>query len=146
MKTFKEAKPPKAPKQTRIPLTPEARAEKQSTRFKEKLARAKAQGLCRHCGEPTIPRQTRCEPCAEEHRSARRIHDAKRYAKAKAERELARSIGLQAKILAGGPTKCRECPKPPRLGQTRCDRCATLHIEYDRRNRAKKKGSTQKVE
>ena len=134
------------PKQKRTPLTPEERKERQSTRSKEKRAEDKANDVCRHCDNPPTRSQTRCDLCAEKHRVERRISDAKRYAKAKAERELARSIALQAKILAGGPTKCRECPKPPRLGQTRCDRCATLHIEYDRRSRAKKKGSTQKVE
>ena len=40
--------------------------------------RAKELGLCRSCNAKAILGQTRCETCAEKHRTARRIYDAKR--------------------------------------------------------------------
>ena len=63
---------PKEPKPKRTPLTPEAKKERQRTRFKERLEEAKALGLCRHCREPAIEGQTRCESCAERHREGYR--------------------------------------------------------------------------
>ena len=73
---------PKEPVPKRIPLTPEERRERQRAAFraafKEKLEKAKSLGLCRHCGEPAIDSQTRCDSCAEKHRISRREHDRKR--------------------------------------------------------------------
>ena len=74
----RKLKTPKEPVPKRIPLTPEERRERQRTAFKEKLEKAKSRGFCRHCGEPAIEGQTRCEPCAEQHRVSRREHDRKR--------------------------------------------------------------------
>ena len=134
---------PKNPKKKRIPLTPEARREIQRTNHKEKLANAKASGLCRDCGEPAIEGQTRCEKCAEKHRVSRRKNDAERRAKANEANQLKRAMALAEKIEAGGPTKCRHCQDPPRYGQTRCERCADRHNEYRRRGEAKKRAQAQ---
>ena len=96
-------------------------------------------GLCRQCGEPAIEGQTRCEVCAETHRVSRRKHDAKRNAKAKQVKDLARATALEEKIARGGPNKCRDCKDPPRPGQTRCDPCAERHNAHNRKREAKKK-------
>ena len=61
-------------------LTPEARRERKRTSHKEKLERAKSLGTCRHCGEPAILGQTRCEQCAERHRISRRTYNRRRPA------------------------------------------------------------------
>ena len=74
----RKLKTPKEPVPKRIPLTPEERRERQRAAFKEKLEKAKSFGLCRHCGEPAIDSQTRCDSCAEKHRISRREHDRKR--------------------------------------------------------------------
>ena len=50
---------------------------------KERSQQAKALGLCKHCGNPAIPGQTRCESCAEKHRVSRRRSDAIRMAMTK---------------------------------------------------------------
>ena len=134
---------PKERKEKRIPLTPEARKERQRTNHKEKLAKAKASGLCRHCGEPAIEGQTRCDRCAERHRLSGRVYGIKSRAKAKEAREMAQAMAPAENIPAGGPTKCRECQDPPRPGQTRCDRCATRHNENRRRREAEKKAQAQ---
>ena len=123
------------------------RAERQPADAKERQRKydankrimAKEQGLCRHCGDPAIEDQTRCETCAEEHRIQRRQNDANRHAKAKEDRLLQRTIALAEKIAAGGRTKCRRCKKPPRPGQTRCEQCAKRHIEYLRKSKDKRK-------
>ena len=80
---------PKEPREKRIPLTPEARKERQRKQFKERLEKAKSLGLCRHCGEPAIEGRTRCVPCAETHQVSRRRYDAERRAKFKGAEELA---------------------------------------------------------
>ena len=134
---------PKERKEKRIPLTPEARKERQRTNHKEKLAKAKASGLCRHCGEPAIEGQTRCDRCAERHRLSGRVYGIKSRAKAKEAREMAQAMAPAENIPAGGPTKCRECQNPPRPGQTRCGRCATRHNENRRRREAEKKAQPQ---
>ena len=74
--------PPKAPAPKKVPLTSEERKQRQKVQWKEKYVRAKALGLCRHCGEPAIPGQTRCENCAEKHRVSLRAYDRKRSAAA----------------------------------------------------------------
>ena len=51
----------------------------------EKLQRAKDEGKCRHCSNPSIPGQTRCETCAEEHRVARRKSEKARRERKNAE-------------------------------------------------------------
>ena len=45
--------------------------------------RARELGLCRSCNAKAIPGQTRCETCAEKHRTARRVYDVKRREAAK---------------------------------------------------------------
>ena len=82
----RKPKASKDPKPKRIPLTPEAKKERQSARFKERLEEAKALGLCRHYHDPpvkAIEGQTRCHDCAEKHRLQRREYDKKRRAAAK---------------------------------------------------------------
>ena len=134
---------PKERKEKRIPLTPEARKERRRTNHKEKLAKAKASGLCRHCDEPAIEGQTRCDRCSEGHRLSGRVYGIKSRAKAKEAREMAQAMAPAENIPAGGPTKCRHCQNPPRPGQTRCGRCATRHNGYRRRSEAKKKAQAQ---
>ena len=53
------------------------RKEQQRLHAKEKRLQAKEAGLCRHCSEPAIPGQTRCETCAENHRQYRRRSKAR---------------------------------------------------------------------
>ena len=72
--------PPKDPTKKKTPLTPQARRERQRTRHKEKQERAKSLRICRHCGEPAIPGQTRCEHCAERHRISCKTYDRRRRA------------------------------------------------------------------
>ena len=105
----------------------------------EKRESAKALGICKHCGDPAIPDQTRCKKCAGKHQVAGRASAAKRYAEKKEARELKRAIALAEKIAAGGPAKCWECNEPPKPGQTRCERCANRQNQYQRRGKAKKK-------
>ena len=57
------------------------------------LETAKAIGKCKHCPQPAIPGQTRCESCAEKHRISRRKNDTDRRARQKAERQLTSSTG-----------------------------------------------------
>ena len=83
----RKPKTPEGPKPRRTPLTPEARKERQRTSFKKKLEDAKSLGLCRHCREPAIEGQTRCEKCAERHRARRREDDSGRRAAAKPSEE-----------------------------------------------------------
>ena len=83
----RKSKTPKDPKPKRTPLTPEARKERQRTSFKKKLEDAKSLGLCRHCPEPAIEGQTRCEKCAERHRARHREDDSRRRAAAKLSEE-----------------------------------------------------------
>ena len=64
----------------RVPLTPEERRERQRIQFKAKLEGAKSLGLCRHCGEPAIEGQTRCETCAEKHRGSHKNRQKERNA------------------------------------------------------------------
>ena len=52
-------------------------------RAREERRRAKEQCLCRDCGEPAIPDQTRCSTCAEKHRLSRRRWQAERRKKSK---------------------------------------------------------------
>ena len=136
----KKPAPPKDPIPKRIPLTPEAKKERQQAQWKQRYNDAKALGVCRHCSKPAIKGQTRCQQCAERHRVSRRTYDIKRHAKAKEARKLKQAIALAETIAAGAPTKCRECKNSPRPGQTRCDRCANRHNEYRKRGAAKKKG------
>ena len=79
-KGSKKRTAPKEPVPKRTPLTPEARRERQRTRHKEKRERAKSLGICRHCGEPAILGQTRCEQCAERHRISCKTYDRRRRA------------------------------------------------------------------
>ena len=58
-------------------LQPEHREASRQT-AKDWRERAKELGLCRDCREQAIPKQTRCEACAEKHRVSRRKNDAKR--------------------------------------------------------------------
>ena len=139
----KKVTPPKDPTKKRIPLTPQARRERQRLSNKQHLVKAKALGLCRHCGKPAIEGQTRCDRCAEKHRVSYKVYGIKRRAKAKEASQLKQAIALAEKIAAGAPTKCRQCKKPPRPGQTRCDRCANRHNEYRRRSEAIKKAQAQ---
>ena len=134
---------PKERKEKRIPLTPEARKERRRTNHKEKLAKAKASGLCRHCDEPAIEGQTRCDRCSEGHRLSGRVYGIKSRAKAKEAREMVQAMAPAENIPAGGPTKCRHCQDPPRPGQTRCERCADRHNGYRRRSEAKKRAQAQ---
>lgn len=141
----KKRTPPKDPVPKKAPLTPEARRERQRIRHKEKLERARLSGQCRHCGEPAIPSQTRCETCAEKHRVSRRLNDAKRNEKTKELRKSMRASAEAEDTATSGPTKCRHCKEPPRPGQTRCERCAKRHNEYRRRSEAKKKAAARPV-
>ena len=60
--------------------TPERR-EQHRLQAQEHRRKTKEQGLCRHCGDPAIPQQTRCETCADRHRMDRRRWQAERRAK-----------------------------------------------------------------
>ena len=59
--TTKKWTPPKDPSPKRIPLSPEAKREKNRKRDKEKRSTAKAMGLCRDCPQPAIDGLIRCE-------------------------------------------------------------------------------------
>ena len=86
----KTSRKPKAPKELKtkpLPLTPEARKERERARFKRQLEEFKALGLCRHCREPAIEGQTRCQRCAEQHRVRRREDDRRHRAAAKRSEE-----------------------------------------------------------
>ena len=48
------------------------RKEQHRLREQERRRKAKEQGLCRHCLNPAIPAQTRCETCVARHREYRR--------------------------------------------------------------------------
>ena len=89
---------PKEPAHKRQPLTPEGRKERRQTQHKEKLYRAKSLGLCRHCGEPAIGGQTRCDQCAEKHRISHRAYDRRRLAAAKQKDEVLRAKPAQATL------------------------------------------------
>ena len=82
-KKLKTPKTRKVPALKRTPLTPDERKERQRIQFKAKLERAKSLGLCRHCGEPAIQDQTRCETCAEKHRVSYKNKHRERYDAAK---------------------------------------------------------------
>ena len=117
----------------------DARGQKRKTtdQSQGETRQAKASGLCRHCGEPAIEGQTRCDRCAERHRlSGRSRHQV--APKAKEAREMAQAMAPAENIPAGGPTKCRECQDPPRPGQPDV-RCATRHNENRRRRREAKR-------
>ena len=59
---------------------------------KEYYWKARDAEKCRPpCKETAKPGETRCKKCAEKHRISRRMNDAKRYAKAKLEKEAQRS-------------------------------------------------------
>ncbi len=50
-------------------------------RYHRRTAARKAAGLCPRCGKrPPQPGRSLCEPCAEKHRIAGRVSDAKRRA------------------------------------------------------------------
>ena len=135
----KKPAPPKDPIPKRIPLTPEAKKERQQAQRRKRYNDAKALGVCRHCSKPAIKGQTRCQQCAERHRVSRRTYDIKRHAEAKEVKKLKQAIALAEKIAAGAPTKCRECKNAPRPGQTRCHRCANRHNEYRKRSGPKRR-------
>ena len=67
---------------------------------KEYYWKARDAEKCRPpCKETAKPGETRCKKCAEKHRISRRMNDAKRYAKAKLEKEAQRSeIPLMQKL------------------------------------------------
>ena len=52
------------------------RKEQRSLWNKLQRRKARESGLCRHCGEPASPSQTRCETCAEKNRVYRRKWEA----------------------------------------------------------------------
>ena len=54
----------------------------------KKREERKAAGLCRDCGDPTIPGKSKCEICAEKHRVIRRNSATKRRERLKAEKEI----------------------------------------------------------
>ena len=66
---------------------PERKEYKRQLRRKQNQI-AKETGKCKDCSDPAIPRQTRCEVCAEKHRQSRRKSDAARRAREKVDREL----------------------------------------------------------
>ena len=110
----KKRTPPKDPVPKKAPLTPEARRERRRIRHKEKLERVRLSGQCRHCSEPAIPSQTRCETCAEKHRVSRRLNDAKRDEKTKELRKCTRATAEGEATATSAPTKCRHCKEPSR--------------------------------
>ena len=71
---------PKASEPERRPAPTPVEAESSRQRLleharlqaQEHRRKAKAQGLCRDCLSPSIPDQTRCSPCASQHREQRR--------------------------------------------------------------------------
>ena len=84
-------RPPKNASPPRVKKIPEEQREHEGPRqlqpeHKEASRRAakdwresaKELGLCRDCRKQAIPKQTRCEACAEKHRVSRRKNDAKR--------------------------------------------------------------------
>ena len=119
----KSARPKKPSKQPsnrkasprRTPLTPDEKAErnrkysqnkrqtpeaKERRRLydQEKKQRCKELGLCVNCEDPAKEGETRCEKCAKKHSATRRLNDAKRYARAKQERDhekLGKTSGLE---------------------------------------------------
>ena len=94
----------KEPTRTRVPLSREAGRERQRLSGKAKRERAKSLSLRRHCGEPAIEGQTRCETCAECHRVSRRAYDGKR-------REAARQLCIREKHDTLGPLEKRPPPQ-----------------------------------
>ena len=124
--------------------TPERKEYRRQLR-RNQIRIAKEAGKCKDCSNPAIPGQTKCETCAEKHRQRRRKDDANRRAKAKQAKDLVRATALEEKTVTGGPTKCRDCKKPPRPGQTRCERCAIRHNEYRRMGEAKKRAQAQHI-
>ena len=154
----RKPKTPEDPKPKRTPLTPEARKERQQTSFKKKLEDAKSLGLCRHCREPAIEGQTRCQQCAERHRVRSREYDGKRRAAAKLSEEkltqkyerppksqrseqeeayLSNEQRQREKRKATGLRK--DCPEPSRPGRSRCEGCTEKRRVGEREARARKK-------
>ena len=85
----------------------------------EKRESAKALGICKHCGDPAIPDQTRCKKCAGKHQVAGRASAAKRYAEKKEARVLKWAIALAEKIAVGGQPSAGNAmshPSPARPG------------------------------
>ena len=77
--------------------TPEAK-ERRRLYAQEKKQRCKELGLCVNCEDPAKEGETRCEKCAKKHSATRRLNDAKRYARAKQERDhekLGKTSGLE---------------------------------------------------
>ena len=59
--------------------TPQRR-EQQRRHAQAKRQQAKEQSLCRDCGDPALPQQTRSETCADRHRVSRRKRQARQKA------------------------------------------------------------------
>ena len=124
----KKRMPPKDPGPKKVPLTPEERKYRKRVQRKEQYGRAKAIGLCRHCGEPAIPGQTRCDNCAEKHRVSRRAHDRKRRAAAQQTRE-----DTQARPAASEPTSKAAPQTDTRSNETRKKPANGTAISLERR-------------
>ena len=82
----KKPKAPKDPKPKRTPLAPRPGRKDSEPVSRRNSRTPNPLGLCRHCPEPAIEGQTRCQQCAERHRARRREDDSRRRARSQAVR------------------------------------------------------------
>ena len=134
------------------------------TSFKKKLEDAKSLGLCRHCREPAIEGQTRCQQCAERHRARRREDDSGRRAAAKLSEERptqeygrppkSRRSEQEEACLSSEQRQrerrkaaglCKNCPEPSKPGRSRCEGCSEKQRVQEREARAWKKAERQQA-
>ena len=111
---------------------PEVGRTRDRERFHRRTAERRAQGLCPRCGkQPSVPRRSVCEPCAEKTRVAGRTRAAKLRTAGRPRRvperarayERERSRRQTAERIAQGLcTKCGKAPCEP--DRSRCERCA----------------------
>ena len=119
---------------------PEADRAKDRERFRRRVERRKAAGLCPRCGDrPPAPERSLCAPCGEKRNRADRDRDARLRAVGKPRRDRSKAREYErgrarhetAKRTALG--LCIRCgERPPMPGRKSCEPCLEKRREADR--------------
>ena len=114
-------------------------------RFRKRVEKRRAAGLCPRCGErPPAPGRSVCEPCAENRRVAGRARDARLRAAGKPRRNLAKARASERerarrqtaeRRAAGLCTRCGQAQAVP--GRAVCESCGDRSREAERIGYAK---------
>ena len=113
---------------------------KDRERFRRRVERRKAAGLCPRCGDrPPAPERSICAPCADKSNRASRKRDARLRAEGKPRRDPAKARGYERKrsrreaAARKAEGLCFRCGREPAApGRSSCEPCLVKRREADR--------------